>query len=98
MPPGSQVSSLQAGGGSITLQAEGGSRQMQATLGAVIPVDVRPLAADDLAHIQQALPPEHPEAHVRRLADQRAGRVTYLIAWFEGRAVGHVLVRWSGCT
>lgn len=71
---------------------------MQATLGAVIPVDVRPLAAEDLAQIQQALPPEHPEAHVRRLADQRAGRVTYLVAWADDRAVGHALVRWGGPT
>jgi GNAT superfamily N-acetyltransferase len=71
---------------------------MRATLGAVIHVDVRPLAAEDLAHIQQALPPEHPEAHVRRLGDQRAGRVTYLVAWADGRAVGHALVRWGGPT
>ena len=71
---------------------------MRAILGAVIRVDVRPLAAKDLAHIQQALPPEHPEAHVRRLADQRAGRVTYLVAWADGRAVGHALVRWGGTT
>jgi GNAT superfamily N-acetyltransferase len=71
---------------------------MRATLGPVIQVDVRPLAAEDLALIQQALPPEHPEAHVRRLADQRAGRVTYLIAWVDGRAVGHTLVRWGGAT
>lgn len=71
---------------------------MRATLGAVIQVDVRPFAAEDLAHIQQALPPEHPEAHVRRLGDQRAGRVTYLVAWADGRAVGHALVRWGGTT
>ncbi len=71
---------------------------MRATLSAVIPVHVRPLAAEDLTHIQQALPPEHPEAHVRRLGDQRAGRVTYLVAWADGRAVGHVLVRWGGAT
>lgn len=71
---------------------------MQATLGAVIRVDVRPLATEDLAHIQQALPPEHPEAHVRRLADQRSGRVTYLVAWADGRALGHALVRWGGVT
>ena len=71
---------------------------MRATLGAVIPVDVRPLAAEDLAHIQQALPPEHPEAHVRRLGDQRVGRVTYLVAWADGQAVGHALVRWGGTT
>ena len=71
---------------------------MRATLGAVIQVDVRPLAAEDLPHIQQALPPEHPEAHVRRLGDQRAGRVTYLIAWANDRAVGHALLRWGGTT
>ena len=73
-------------------------RQMHATLGTVIHVEVRPLAADELADIQQSLPPEHPEAHVRRLADQRAGRVTYLVAWADGRALGHVLVRWGGTT
>jgi GNAT superfamily N-acetyltransferase len=61
-------------------------------------VHVRPLAAEDLALVQQALPPEHPEAHVRRLGDQRAGRVTYLIAWADGEPVGHALVRWSGTT
>jgi len=71
---------------------------MRATLGPVIQVEIRPLAAEDLAHIQQTLPPEHPEAHVRRLADQRAGRVTYLVAWVNGRAVGHALVRWGGTT
>ena len=35
---------------------------------------------------------------MRRLADQRAGRVTYLVAWADGRALGHVLVRWGGAT
>jgi GNAT superfamily N-acetyltransferase len=64
----------------------------------VISVDVRPIEADDLAHLQQALPPEHPEAHVRRLGDQRSGRTTYLIAWHDDRAVGHALVRWTGTT
>jgi GNAT superfamily N-acetyltransferase len=71
---------------------------MRATLEPVIQVDVRPLAAEDLAQIQQEVPPEHPEAHVRRLADQRAGRVTYLVAWADGRPVGHALVRWEGTT
>ena len=71
---------------------------MRATLDQVIHVDVRPLAADDLAQLQKGLPPEHPEAHVRRLGDQRTGRVTYLIAWQGRRAVGHLLVRWGGPT
>jgi ribosomal protein S18 acetylase RimI-like enzyme len=71
---------------------------MRATLDQVIHVDVRPLEADDLAQVQRALPPEHPEAHVRRLADQRVGRVTYLIAWSGGQALGHLLIRWGGAT
>jgi ribosomal protein S18 acetylase RimI-like enzyme len=71
---------------------------MRATLDQVIHVDVRPLAADDLAQLQKALPPEHPEAHVRRLGDQRIGRITYLIAWQGQRALGHLLIRWGGPT
>jgi len=71
---------------------------MRATFDQVIHVDVRPIAADELASVQKTLPPEHPEAHVRRLADQRSGQVTYLVAWHEGRALGHVLVRWGGTT
>jgi GNAT superfamily N-acetyltransferase len=76
----------------------GGPRQMRATLDQVIHVDIRPFVADDLAQLQKSLPPEHPEAHARRLADQRTGRITYLVAWLDGRAIGHVVVRWSGAT
>jgi ribosomal protein S18 acetylase RimI-like enzyme len=61
-------------------------------------VDVRPLGADEVKQLQRWLPPEHPEAHVRRLQDQRMGRVTYLVAWADGRSVGHLLVRWGGPT
>jgi ribosomal protein S18 acetylase RimI-like enzyme len=71
---------------------------MRAALGPVVQVDVRPLTAEDLPLVQQALPPEHPEAHVRRLSDQRAGRVTYLVAWAGHQAVGHAIVRWGGTT
>src|SRR5215212_7830673 len=76
----------------------GGARSMRATLDQVIHVDVRPIAADEVATVQKTLPPGHPEAHVRRLADQRSGQITYLVAWHEGRALGHVLVRWGGTT
>ena len=71
---------------------------MHATLGPIVHVDVRALTPEEVPQVQQALPPEHPEAHVRRLADQRSGRVTYLVAWADGRAVGHTLVRWGGTT
>jgi ribosomal protein S18 acetylase RimI-like enzyme len=61
-------------------------------------MQIRSLSGDELTRIQQDLPPEHPEAHVRRLADQRDGRITYLVAWVDGRAVGHGIVRWHGTT
>jgi GNAT superfamily N-acetyltransferase len=71
---------------------------MRGTLHTDIDVQVRPLRDEELARVQQALPPEHPEAHARRLADQRAGRITYLVAWTGGRPVGHAIVRWRGTT
>lgn len=57
---------------------------------------IRPASATDLGPLQRALPPAHPEAHVRRLADQRVGHASYLIAWDGSRPVGHALVRWNG--
>ncbi|GHK03015.1 GNAT family N-acetyltransferase [Streptomyces sp. NPDC003753] len=35
--------------------------------------------------------------HARRFARQEAGESTYLVAWTEGRPVGHAEVRWNGC-
>jgi GNAT superfamily N-acetyltransferase len=35
--------------------------------------------------------------HARRFARQQAGQCTYLIAWLEGRPVGHTELRWIGC-
>jgi GNAT superfamily N-acetyltransferase len=74
----------------------GDQRLIQAAPRHAPQVDIRHLDPADVSHVQRALPPEHPEAHVRRLADQRAGRVSYLIAWDALRPVGHVLVRWGG--
>jgi ribosomal protein S18 acetylase RimI-like enzyme len=71
---------------------------MRGTLHTALEVQVRPLRNEELARVQQALPPEHPEAHARRLADQRAGRITYLVAWTGDRPVGHAIVRWRGTT
>jgi GNAT superfamily N-acetyltransferase len=35
--------------------------------------------------------------HARRFARQEAGECTYLVAWREGRPVGHTEMRWIGC-
>ncbi|TXS45990.1 GNAT family N-acetyltransferase [Streptomyces sp. uw30] len=35
--------------------------------------------------------------HARRFARQQRGESTYLVAWLEGRPVGHVEMRWIGC-
>ncbi|MEU6146443.1 GNAT family N-acetyltransferase [Streptomyces sp. NPDC047081] len=35
--------------------------------------------------------------HARRFAEQEAGRSTYLVAWLDGRPVGHLEMRWGGC-
>ncbi|MEU6252852.1 GNAT family N-acetyltransferase [Streptomyces sp. NPDC047043] len=35
--------------------------------------------------------------HARRFARQEAGECTYLIAWLDGRSVGHMEMRWVGC-
>ncbi|MFE9998587.1 GNAT family N-acetyltransferase [Streptomyces avermitilis] len=36
-------------------------------------------------------------SHARRFACQEAGESTYLVAWLDGRPVGHAEVRWTGC-
>ncbi|MFE0254468.1 GNAT family N-acetyltransferase [Streptomyces sp. NPDC059010] len=35
--------------------------------------------------------------HARRFARQEAGECTYLVAWLDGRPVGHTEMRWTGC-
>jgi GNAT superfamily N-acetyltransferase len=35
--------------------------------------------------------------HARRFARQERGESTYLVAWLDGRPVGHAEMRWIGC-
>ncbi|MFD3617305.1 GNAT family N-acetyltransferase [Streptomyces sp. NPDC058676] len=41
--------------------------------------------------------PGVPSFHARRFARQQAGECTYLVAWLDGRPVGHTEMRWLGC-
>ena len=54
--------------------------------------------AVDVALLDRAMPsPGLTSFHARRFARQEAGDCTYLIAWLEGRPVGHTEMRWIGC-
>ena len=65
---------------------------------ALLPVDVRPLARDNLLLLEQYLPYGPPEKHADRLARQERGEVIYLIAWREDIPLGHALLNWRGAT
>ncbi|RPF31968.1 GNAT family N-acetyltransferase [Streptomyces sp. TLI_185] len=54
--------------------------------------------ACDVALLDRHMPsPGVTSFHARRFARQEAGDCTYLIAWLEGRPVGHTEMRWIGC-
>jgi GNAT superfamily N-acetyltransferase len=52
-------------------------------------IEVRPLTEDDLAEVDEALP-------LNRLDQWRRDRSTFLIAWQDGRPVGHAHLAWDG--
>ena len=52
-------------------------------------IEVRPLLEDELALVDDALP-------LNRLDQWRRERSTFLIAWDEGRPVGHAHLAWVG--
>jgi GNAT superfamily N-acetyltransferase len=54
--------------------------------------------AEDLDVLQQFMPLYSADGHhAARYARQAAGDSTYLVPWLDGRPVGHVEVRWTGC-
>ncbi|NUP65406.1 MAG: GNAT family N-acetyltransferase [Nonomuraea sp.] len=54
--------------------------------------------AADVALLDEYIPsPGATSFHARRFARQEAGDCTYLLAWLEGRPVGHTEMRWIGC-
>jgi ribosomal protein S18 acetylase RimI-like enzyme len=58
-------------------------------------VDIKPLAADDVALVEQALA-RYPGKHRERLEGQNRGECVYLIAWLAGEPVGHLNLRLRG--
>ncbi len=61
-----------------------------------LPVDVRPLARQELLVVERGLPYGPPEKHAERLDRQQRGLVVYLIAWHQDQPVGHGLLKWQG--
>jgi GNAT superfamily N-acetyltransferase len=54
------------------------------------------LAADELERLADSMPSRPLEKHRERLEQQQRGDLVYLIAWEDGAAVGHELLRWRG--
>jgi GNAT superfamily N-acetyltransferase len=59
-------------------------------------IDVRPIAETDAALLEKRFPQGGVAKHAERFDRQQKGDATYLIAWHEGRPVGHVLLNWGG--
>ena len=62
------------------------------------PVDVRPLAAEELKALERhiAFDEGNSDKHRKRLERQSAGKAVYLVAWSEDVALGHAILNWFG--
>jgi deazaflavin-dependent oxidoreductase (nitroreductase family) len=60
----------------------------------VPPIDIHALRRDELALVSEVLTNRSARLHRERLERQDRGVFTYLIAWDEGRPVGHVGIDW----
>ena len=63
-----------------------------------IQVEVRPAEKHELTMLESAFPFGPVEKHTERLLRQNRGDVLYLIAWYDGKPVGHGLLKWGGAT
>ena len=62
-------------------------------------VDVRPLRRDEIRVVADELnPARNADTHRSRLSLQDDGVLVYLIAWLDGKPVGHGLLLWRGPT
>lgn len=59
---------------------------------------IAPCTEADVAELDRAIPsPGVVSTHAVRYARQVAGDGTFLVAWLDGRPVGHGEVLWNGC-
>lgn len=57
---------------------------------------IRPLSAAELELLADSISARPLEKHRERLQQQTQGALLYLIAWEDGTATGHELLRWRG--
>ena len=62
-------------------------------------IEVRPISRREIPLLDRHLDADRLAGrHGERLAQQRDGRLTYLIAWLGGIPIGHTMARWEGTT
>ena len=59
-------------------------------------VEIRPIVEAEIALLETCFPEGGSAKHAERLSHQQRGEVVYLVAWHQGKPVGHVLLKWSG--
>jgi GNAT superfamily N-acetyltransferase len=59
---------------------------------------VRLAHPDDLLSLDTHFPQGPADKHQSRIERQRAGEVTYLLAWDDDKPVGHALIVWAGAS
>ncbi|NUT29689.1 MAG: GNAT family N-acetyltransferase [Streptomyces sp.] len=61
-------------------------------------MEITACTAADVALLDRHMgSPGRTSFHARRFERQEAGECTYLVAWLDGRPVGHTEMRWTGC-
>lgn len=61
-------------------------------------LSIRPIMATDLPLVEANLTNGGIAKHAERLARQERGEVVYLVAWKDGRPIGHALLKWDGAS
>jgi GNAT superfamily N-acetyltransferase len=59
-------------------------------------VDIKPVIEADTVLLEKCFPEGGMAKHAERFLRQQKGGAAYLIAWYQGQPVGHVLLKWGG--
>jgi len=59
-------------------------------------VDIRPITEPDITLLEKHFPQGGMAKHAERFSRQQKGEAVYIIAWYQGRPVGHALLKWGG--
>lgn len=59
-------------------------------------VRIRPIEAGEVRELEWRLPGTTLDVHRVRFDRQTTGALAYLVAWYDGTSIGHVVVAWKG--